>query len=221
MKYAIVHKDNVIQTLTNFKTRMINSVLQEELELDIKVYLPDEEKVPWKINEVTKILQVTETKPEYNPKIEELYESNWTFETIDEKEYAVCNYIVKPLMLDIAKANLKSQVSPARKLKEVKNIKVTINSQDVTVVTDRESRALYAAKLLSLGDTSVNWKFPECWMEIGKADLETILSEIDKVVQAAFDWEFAKLNEIEAAQNLQEVDAIIIREAEEPVVPQV
>ena len=219
--YAIVYKDNLVQKLTKWNPRMINSVLQEELELDIKVYLPDEEKVPWKINEDTKILQITETKPEYNPKVEELYENNWTFETINDKEYAVCNYIVKPLHHDIAKANLKSQLSSERKRKEIKSIKVTLNDKEVTISTDRDSRSVYTAKLLSIGESRIAWKFPECWMEIGKADLETILSEIDKVVQAAFDWEFAKLNEIEAAQNLQEVDAIIIREAEEPVVPQI
>lgn len=218
--YAIVYKENVVQKLMKWNPRMINSVLQEELELDIKVYLPDEEKVPWKINQDTKILEVTETKPEYNPKIEELYENNWTFEVINDKEYAVCNYIVKPLMLDIAKANLKSQLSPVRKEKEIKTIKVTLNDQEVSVVTDRESRALYAAKVLSIGDVTVAWKFPECWMDINKANLETILTQIDSVVQAAFDWEFAKQNEIEAAQSLEEINAIIIRETEEPNIPQ-
>jgi len=219
--YAIVYKENVVQKLTKWNPRMITSVLQEELELDIKVYLPDEEKVPWKINEDTKILQVTETKLEYNQKIEELYESGWTFEKIDDKEYAVCNYIVKPLHHDIAKANLKNQLSSERKRKEIKTIKVTLNDKEVTISTDRDSRSVFAAKLLSIGESRIAWKFPECWLEIGKSDLETILAEIDKVVQAAFDWEFAKLNEIEAAENLEHINAIIIREAEESVSPQI
>jgi hypothetical protein len=49
-------------------------------------------------------------------------------------------------------------------------------------------------------------------MEITKSDLEIIISEIDKVVQAAFDWELAKLNEIENAADHIAIDTIILKE---------
>jgi hypothetical protein len=49
-------------------------------------------------------------------------------------------------------------------------------------------------------------------MEITKYDLEYIISEIDKIVQVAFDWEFAKLNEIENAADHISVNNIIIKE---------
>lgn len=222
MKYAIVHKDNVVQTLTKFNTRMINSILKEELELDVTVFLPDEEKIPWTINEDTKILSIVEIRPKYNPKIEELAGPNWEIydpETNTRPEFdkfvAIATYTVKPLLLEIAQANLKQQLSSERKLREIKSVKLTIQGQEVTVSTDRESRAVFATKLLSIGDETVRWKFPELWMELSKADLEFILGEMDKVVQAAFDWEFSKLEEIESAQNHEQIDAIIMREVVE------
>ena len=222
MKYAIVHKENVVQTLTKFNTRMINSILKEELELDITVFLPDEDKIPWTINEDTKILPIVEIRPEYNSKIEELAGPNWEIydpETNTRPEFdkfvAIATYTVKPLLLEIAQANLKQQLSSERKLREIKIVKLTVQGQEVTVSTDRESRAVFATKLLSTGDETVRWKFPELWMELSKADLEFILGEMDRVVQAAFDWEFSKLEEIESAQNHEQIDAIIMREVVE------
>lgn len=222
MKYAIIHKDNVVQTLTKFNTRMINSILKEELELDITVFLPDEEKIPWTINEDTRILPIVEIRPEYNPKIEELVGPNWEIydpETNTRPEFdnfvAIATYTVKPLLLEIAQANLKQQLSSERKLREIKSVKLNIQGQEVTVSTDRESRAVFATKLLAIGDETVRWKFPELWMELSKADLEFILGEMDKVVQQAFDWEFLKLEEIESAQNHEQIDAIIMREVVE------
>jgi hypothetical protein len=206
--YAIINNNNVIQTLLKWNPRMINSILQEELELDIKVYFPDEANVPWIINEETKIFQVREIKPEYNPKIEELTGPSWEI----TENIAIANYEVKPLLIEIAKANLIKQLSSERKSREAKSIKITVKGQEVTVNTDRESRAVYASKILSIGDLTAYWKFPETWMEITKSDLEYIISEIDKIVQVAFDWEFAKLNEIENAADHISVNNIIIKE---------
>jgi hypothetical protein len=206
--YAIINNNNVIQTLLKWNPRMINSILQEELELDIKVYFPDEANVPWIINEETKIFQVREIKPEYNPKIEELTGPSWEI----TENIAIANYEVKPLLIEIAKANLIKQLSSERKSREAKSIKITVKGQEVTVNTDRESRAVYASKILSIGDLTAYWKFPETWMEITKYDLEYIISEIDKIVQVAFDWEFAKLNEIENAADHISVNNIIIKE---------
>lgn len=214
--YAIISNGNIIQTLLKWNPRMISSILQEELELDIKVHFPDEANVPWIINEETKIFQVREIKPEYNPKIEELTGPNWEI----TEDLAIANYEVKPLILQIAKANLIQQLSSERKSREIKDIKVTVKGQEVTVSTDRESRAVYSSKILSIGDLTAYWKFPETWMEITKSDLEIIISEIDKVVQAAFDWEFAKLNEIENAADHISVDTIIMKEVvPDPIMP--
>jgi hypothetical protein len=225
MKYAIIHKNNVIQTMLKFNTRMINSILKDELEIEgINVFLPDEEKIPWIINEDTKILAIAEIKPEYNPKIEELVGPTWEIydpQTNTKPEYtsmvAIATYTVKPLLLEIAQANLKQQLSSERKLREIKNVKLTVQNQEVTVSTDKDSRSVLAAKILSIGEGTVKWKFPECWMDLNKTDLEFIVSEIDKVVQDAFDWEFSKLNEIQSAQNHEEINNIIIRE--QPEIP--
>ncbi len=59
MKYAIIHKDNVIITMEKFNDRRINSVLQVGLGYqDITVVPSDEQKIPWIINEDLKIVEL-------------------------------------------------------------------------------------------------------------------------------------------------------------------
>jgi hypothetical protein len=59
MKYAIIHKDNVIITMEKFNDRRINSVLQVSLGYqDITVVPSDEQKIPWIINEDLKIVEL-------------------------------------------------------------------------------------------------------------------------------------------------------------------
>jgi hypothetical protein len=61
---------------------------------------------------------------------------------------------------------------------------------------------------------SCNYKFNNTWVEVTSTDIQYILSEIDKVVQDAFDWELEKLQEIDACQTIDEVYDVIL---EEPV----
>ncbi len=51
-----------------------------------------------------------------------------------------------------------------------------------------------------------NFKFDDgTWLEITKENLEYIISQIDLKVQEAFDWERAKLAEIDACETKEEV----------------
>jgi hypothetical protein len=61
-----------------------------------------------------------------------------------------------------------------------------------------------------MGENTINWKFPEGWLTLNKADLEYIIQQIDLAVQEAFDWELSKINEIKVCKTLEEIDKIVI-----------
>ena len=153
-----------------------------------------------------KILPCREIYPSYNLKIEWL--SGPIFQ-IDEN-LVIATYEAKPLDLDIAKGNLIDKLPSARYAKEVQSINIELNDLVLTISTDRETRAVYANKLIGMGENTINWKFPEGWLTLNKADLEYIIQQIDLAVQEAFDWELSKLNEIKVCKTLEEIDKIVI-----------
>lgn len=203
--YAIVHNDYVILTQPKWNSRMFTNVLLEDCEIDRKILLSDEANVPLIIDDNTKIVKVSDVKPDYNSKIQWLEGPSYTI--VDN--VAVASYTVKDLDLDIAKANLKSVLPALRYDKENKTIEVTVGMQNFTVSTDRDTRAILASKLLSVAsEDSFSWKFNEGWATTTKADLESIIVQINTIVQTAFDWELSKINEIDACLTLAEIDLV-------------
>jgi len=203
--YAIVHNDYVILTQPKWNSRMFTNVLLEDCDIDRKILLSDEVNVPLIIDDNTKIVKVSDVKPDYNSKIQWLEGPSYTI--VDN--VAVASYTVKDLDLDIAKANLKSVVPALRYEKENKTIEVTVDMQNFTVSTDRDTRAILASKLLSVAsEDSFSWKFNEGWATATKADLESIIVQINTIVQTAFDWELSKINEIDACLTLAEIDLV-------------
>jgi len=61
-------------------------------------------------------------------------------------------------------------------------------------------------------DDLMNWKFPECWLNINKLELGAIIQAGIKQVQDAFNWEKEINSQIDAAQNGEELHAIEIIE---------
>jgi len=116
--------------------------------------------------------------------------------------------------------DLPQEVSPYRREKENTTITLDINGTSVQVSTSREERVLLASKL-SAAPASCNYKFLSGWLEVTAENLQYIVSEIDKVVQAAFDWELAKLQEIDACTTIDEVYDVIVRELPEAIQPPV
>lgn len=196
-----------------FNYRMINSVLEDELELDYRIYSPDEANVPIQINENVRILPA---RNEYSPFYDSKYHEHIGPEVqIYEKE-VVFLYGIRDKSLEQIKAERKVEIAPIRREKENTIITVNVQGVDVTVSTSRDNRLALASKAMS-GDGPYNFKFGnDAWVEITKQDIQFILSEIDKKVQEAFDWELAKNQEIDACQAIDEVYEIEIRQ---PIVP--
>jgi hypothetical protein len=135
-----------------------------------------------------------------------------------------------PLNIEIAKGNLKQEVAYERYSKENVDLVLSLPfsppayvpdsltvgadflpaGRTIAIKTDKATRSLLASKLPSLGDQYINWKLQDGWANLNRSDIEYILSQIDKSVQAAFNWELAKVNEIDACTTLDEINAVIV-----------
>ena len=212
--YALVNGQELLLGPISFNYRMINSVLEEELEVDFRVTSQDYQSVPLSFTEDIKILPARNEVPEHDPRFQTVSQSS---HEITDTE-VVFYYGVSDKPLEQIKEEYKAVVAPERWNKENTTVTVTINNNEITISTSRDNRLSIVSKLLS-GDGPYNFKFNDgVWEEISKTDLQTILTEIDTVVQAAFDWELAKLAEIDACENGEAVYAVVIVPPVEPPV---
>jgi hypothetical protein len=213
--YSLVNGQELLLGPIAFNYRMINSVLEEELEVDFRVTSQDYQNVPITFTEDIKILPARNEVPEFDPRFQGVSQ---TSHTITDTE-VVFYYGVGDKPLEQIKAEYKAGVAPERWNKENTKVTITINGKEITVSTSRDNRLSLVSKLLS-SDGPYNFKFNDgVWEEITKTDLQTILNEIDSVVQAAFDWELAKLEEIDACETKEAVyEVVIVPPVENPVV---
>jgi hypothetical protein len=212
--YALINGQELLLGPVAFNYRMINDEL-EELEVDFRVTSNSYQSVPITFTEDIKILPARNDIPEYDPRFQTASQSS---HTITDSE-VVFTYTVSDKPLEQVKDEYKAGVAPERWNKENTTVTVTINGKEITVSTSRDNRLSIVSKLLS-GDGPYNFKFNDgVWEEISKIDLQTILNEIDGVVQAAFDWELAKLAEIDACEDGEAVYAVVIvPPVEKPVI---
>jgi len=213
--YSLVNGQELLLGPIAFNYRMINSVLEEELEVDFRVTSQDYQNVPITFTEDIKILPARNEVPEFDPRFQGVSQIS---HTITDTE-VVFYYGVGDKPLEQIKAEYKAGVAPERWNKENTKVTITINGKEITVSTSRDNRLSLVSKLLS-SDGPYNFKFNDgVWEEITKTDLQTILNEIDSVVQAAFDWELAKLEEIDACETKEAVyEVVIVPPVENPVV---
>lgn len=332
--YALIHNSQLLLGPIGWNYRMINSDLEEELELDYRVTKDDWQSVPIKVNDETYILPAKQIIPDYDtryhaignftwekeysdltnttstdqssfltnleiqnvsvtsygslvctipnlnvPTATKIQVKNLQFDTsdgivsIDDRTYlvssinqdgsfvllpkgydlqeyinlsndsaiyfegayvvnevklsaAIFNYPIHERTLEDIKYQYKLNVKPERKNKENQIITITVNNTEVQVSTSREERDQFVTKLIScsnIENASHNYKFRgDVWVSIGCTEIQYILEQIDHVVQEAFDWELAKIEEIDACLTAEEVYNVVIREVPElsdPLLP--
>jgi hypothetical protein len=200
--YALINGQELLLGPIGFNVRMINSELEElELPERFRVSSSDYQNVPLSITDEVKILLTRNQHPEFDPKYEYLY---GPVHEIKEDE-VVFNYWKADRTLEDIKAAYKLQVKPERQRRENTTVKVTVNNTEVEVSTDRENRLALTSKVVS-GEGPFNFKFDSgVWVEVSKVDLQTIITAIDAKVQEAYDWELAKLQEIDACETKEAV----------------
>jgi hypothetical protein len=212
MEIALIHNNSLILGPMGFNVRYINSEL-EDLELEDRISPQSFQNLPIHFSDnLTHLLPLERDIPLHDPKYHNV--GNFTWEIIEENEIPVkvlLTYEIGNKTLEEVKEIRKQEVSPYRREKENTIITLTINNIEIQVSTSREERLLLASKIAATPGPH-NYKFNNTWLEITTEHLQTIVSEIDSVVQAAFDWELTKLQEIDACETIDDVYAVVIRE---------
>jgi hypothetical protein len=208
--YAFIHDSQLIWGPIGFNYRLFNSEL-EELELVNRVLPKDYENVPIYFDEKTCIVPAIQNIPEHDERFQRV--GNFEWEIIKENDIPVrveMNYPIHDKTLDEIKKEYKEKLSPIRKEKENVFIDVEIDGTIINISTDINERLSLVSKLIASPEPH-NFKFNDgIWMQISTAQLEYIISQIDSKVQEAFDWEYSKIQEIDACTTGEEVYSVVI-----------
>lgn len=212
--YAFIHDSQLIWGPIGFNYRLFNSEL-EELELVNRVLPKDYENVPIYFDEKTCLLPAVQNIPQHDERFQE--SGNFEWEIIKENNIPVrveFRYPIIDKSLEKIKYEYKQQVAPIRKEKENVFIDIDLNGTIVNISTRIEERLSLVSKLMASPGPH-QFKFNnDVWKEITTTELEYIISQIDTKVQEAFDWEYAKIQEIDACTTGEEVYNVVLREVE-------
>jgi hypothetical protein len=212
--YVLVHKERVLVGPRDWNRPIFEDAL-ERLKLQTLLPRRDPQTLPIVIDEDTYITNAAIVIPPHNERIETYHGPYWNFEN---KDLAVGTYEIKYKTLGSIRELLRNEAAAERYRREVAGTKTTIQDLEVTLDTSRDGRNIFLQKYTLMGENDVvNWKFPEGWLTLTKAELGAAVSAGAAHIQGAFDWEKAKIEEIEAADTVEELDAIVIVEQEEEV----
>jgi hypothetical protein len=212
MEIALINNNSLILGPMGFNVRMINSEL-EELEVEERITPQSYTDLPIHFTDnLTHLLLLEKDVPSHDSKYHNV--GNFSWEIIQEDDVPIKVLLTYPIVdktLEEVKELRKQEVAPYRREKENTTITLTINNTEVEVSTSREERLLLASKLAAAPGPH-NFKFQNTWLEVTTEELQTIVSAIDVKVQEAFDWELAKLQEIDACETIDDVYDVVIRE---------
>ena len=210
--YALIHNSQLILGPIQYNYRMINGEL-EELEIDARVTPRDYENIPIRFDDFTFLVPVVQTIPEHDGRFQSV--GNFTWEIIRESDNPArveMTYPISNKTLEQIKEEYKTRLPDIRKQKETQIIDVTINDTIVQVSTAREERVSFVSKLVSSPGPH-NFKFENnVWLQITTTELEYVISQIDAKVQEAFDWEYTKVQEIDACETGEDVYNVVLIE---------
>ena len=210
--YVLVHKERVLVGPRDWNRPMFEGALQK---LKLQTLLPrrDPQELPILIDEDTYITSAAIVIPPHNERIETYHGPYWNFEN---KDLAVGTYEIKYKTLGSIRELLRNEAAAERYRREVAGTKTTIQDLEVTLDTSRDGRNVFIQKYTLMGENdTVNWKFPEGWLTLTKVELGAAVSAGAAHIQGSFDWEKAKIEEIEAAETAEALDAIVIVEPQE------
>ena len=189
----------------NWRPSFFQSVLRDDLEIDYNVPLSNDTNEAIIINEIARIIPVTDIglTTEYNPKIQRLVGPKYNFfDTYAEMYHDVEN---KPI--EVVKEELKPIIAANRYRYETMGIVVDIQGKSLSILTTREDRGLYL-QAYQLGKDNINWKFRSDFLTLSNTELGTIVEAVANHVQSAFDWESSKIQEIDIATTLAELNEL-------------
>lgn len=202
-------QDFVILGPIAWKPRYISDILSDELDQDIVITSADESRVPFDVIPGVTIRRCNMEYAEINPKIHRHEGPFWTYDDNNPEIQAVASWQQQDKNIDQVKAELKNLAADVRWTKENQGVTLNIQGIDVWCDTSRGNRDIFLQKYtLMPDDTTINWKFPNGWLELSKAELGTIVTEGANYIQTCFDWEASKSALIDACTTLSELDAL-------------
>lgn len=215
--FVIVQNDQVIHGPRDWNKKQFDEVLLEECEIEYTLETRNNDNSPIIVSDTVKILPVTKlSEPGFNGRIQRLNGPFWNLSNTVAEMY----FTPADLPIEAVRNFFISIVANARYVKETGGIKLTIQDTEVSVDTARGSRDIFFQAFLSIGETeTMNWKFPETWLELTKSDLSLIVSSGRNHIQSCFDWENAWVNRVNAAASLNDID-VLYNELEVELKPQ-
>ena len=207
--YVLTHNNKVLLGPINWNSRMFNSIIEEDLEITTNILPSNVSNVPLDLGNNIKIREVKEVHEPINTKIQNYSSPVWTF----TNEFGIATYVAINKSIDFIKQELKNELAHARWVKEESGTKVTIQGKEVTVDTARGFRDIFVQQYLLLPENgTTQWKFPEGWLVLSKAELGLCVNAGVAHVQSAFGWEAGMIAVIDGSTTSAELDAIIFVE---------
>lgn len=228
------------------KYRMLQSELDD---LEVSFTVPPVEQGYIRINDNFEIFPITDiVSPEIDPNFDQPIGPTWTFNddhvigtyekqdkplvevrnTIKSvaaairygKEAAGTKVIIVPEVtgeVSVPKLNEETGV-----FEETIETRIITTAVEVTADTSRDGRAIFVQVYSTLPDgASVDWKFPEGWMNITKKQLGLIIAGGFTYIQEQFVWEKSVGDSADAASTMDELKVIYVEVVPvvEPVIP--
>jgi hypothetical protein len=216
--HALIHKNQVLSGPRGWDRAFFTFLLNaQNINSDKPIPRAAIDNEPYIIDEDTKIVPVEIVQEVLNPLVQ--YYQGPTWELLEEKALAHYEVIDTPVVF--ARSNFKDLVAAKRYEKETKGIKTTIQTLEVSLDTSRDGRNIFLQKHSSMQDgTTVNWKFPEGWLTLTKAELGECVDVGAAYIQSCFDWEKNYDDRINAATTKEELLQIEqdIKDEHNPVV---
>jgi hypothetical protein len=204
--YVLVANGYVINGPRVWNYRSFQNSLLEELDISMQLPMQKTDGAPMDIADGVRILPVVLMDTEYNPKIEYLHGPFWDF----SNDTATGTFEVHDKNIEIVRGDLKATAATERYAREVSGCTCVLQNINVSIDTTRDGRNIFVQKYLLMGDNdTVEWKFPEAWLNITKAELGEVVQCGATHIQDQFAWEAAKSAEIDTASTLAALDAIV------------
>ena len=216
MKYLLVENKQIVHLGPMFwNHRMFQSEL-EDLDVSFKLS-PSEPGALLRINDDLEIYPLEDISyPEYDSMFEQLVGPFWNF----GQYYANGTFDKTDIDTNAVKSKLKELAAAERWKKESTPFKMTIQDVEVSVDASRDNRNIFVQKYQFMADgETVDWKFPEAWLTLTKAELGSVVLAGAAHIQAQFDWEKNLVDQIDAAVDNAELKVIYENNLKTDVAP--
>ena len=196
--YNLISNNRLIWGPIAYSKARFEDALQE---LEINYTLPYSTDDAIIIDETTGIYP---TLPIITPDNDPLFEQlvGPTFTIVDNKVQYI--YTKQDRNLDHIKSDMQSIIAATRWGYETAGITISVQDNLVWIPTAKGDRDIFLQSM-QLGIDNVNWKFDKVWLTITNADLAAIVAAILSKIQSCFDWEAAKVLEINACNTMAEL----------------